>query len=193
MSDERENFVTIVSGLPRSGTSMMMQMLERGGLPVVTDGLRRADEDNPRGYYEFEAVKATAGDASWLETARGKGVKMIYRLLYDLPAGYSYRVVFMQRKLNEVLASQRAMLRRHGETEGPVDDGQMERLFRTELSRIRGWLADQPHFAVHEVSYNALLENPRSELQGVARFLGGSLDLDAMCAVIDASLYRNRA
>ena len=105
-------FLTVVSGLPRSGTSMMMRMLEQGGLPVLIDGVRTADDDNPNGYYEFEAVKQTREDASWLEGSEGKAVKMVYRLLYDLPPDRAYRVLFMTRNLDEVLASQRVMLTR---------------------------------------------------------------------------------
>src|SRR5262245_35974300 len=100
-------FLTIVSGLPRSGTSMMMRMLETGGLPVLTDDVRTPDDDNPNGYYEFEAVKQTKQDDSWLQSSEGKAVKMVYRLLYDLPKDRSYKVLFMRRKMEEVLASQK--------------------------------------------------------------------------------------
>src|SRR5574337_153211 len=106
MSATKDDVITIVSGLPRSGTSMMMQMLHRGGIPAVTDEIRSADEDNPKGYYEFEPVKKTKEDASWLARAGGKVVKMVYRLLYDLPGDYAYHVVFMRRNLREVIASQ---------------------------------------------------------------------------------------
>ena len=100
-----DDVITIVSGLPRSGTSLMMQMLEAGGMPVLTDGIRDADEDNPRGYYELEAVKRTKDDPAWLHGAPGKVVKMIYLLLYDLPTTYNYRIIFMRRPLSEVVAS----------------------------------------------------------------------------------------
>lgn len=113
-----ESSVTIVTGLPRSGTSMMMRMLEAGGLPVLVDGRRGADIDNPNGYYEFEPVKETRTDASWVEGARGRAVKMVYRLLYDVPAEFRYRVLFMRRDLGEILASQRKMLTRHGADPG---------------------------------------------------------------------------
>src|SRR5262249_30630691 len=102
--------IIIVSGLPRSGTSLMMQMLDGGGVPVLTDNIRAADTDNPRGYYEFEPVKATKRDATWLPAARGKAVKMVSQLLYHLPPGETYRVLFLERDLEEVLASQEKML-----------------------------------------------------------------------------------
>ena len=185
-------FVTIVSGLPRSGTSMMMQVLEAGGLPALTDGLREADDDNPRGYYEFEAVKRTKEDASWLADAPGKVVKIIYRLLYDLPPDHDYRVVFMHRDLSEVLRSQAAMLERNGRPRGPAGDEQMQRLFRRELHDFQHWIRSQSNFALLEVSYNDVLQDPRPHLTAIDRFLGGGLNLESMLASIDRSLYRNR-
>lgn len=185
--------VVIVSGLPRSGTSMMMRALEAGGLPVLTDYIRKADEDNPRGYYEFEAVKKTKEDPSWLRRAGGKAVKMVYRLLYDLPESCQYRVLFMQRDMQEVLASQRKMLLRSGKNLEPADcDGQMAALFEAELSRCRQWLARQPHFSVLYVDYRAMIQNPAEQVQRINEFLGGGLDLQAMAASVDPTLYRNR-
>ena len=134
------DFVVIVSGLPRSGTSLLMQMLAAGGLPLLTDGVRKADADNRRGYYELEAAKKTKADASWLAAAAGKVVKMVYVLLYDLPPDYHYRVVFLQRRLEEVLASQKVMLLRGKET--GTDDDNMMRIFRKELAKVQ--VARQP-------------------------------------------------
>src|SRR2546428_1479705 len=111
---KEQQFITIVSGLPRSGTSMMMRMLDAGGLPVLVDNIRKADDDNPYGYYEFEPVKRLSSDSSWLREARGKAFKMVYALLYELPKDYDYRVIVMQRKMDEIIASQRAMLCRQG-------------------------------------------------------------------------------
>ena len=188
----RKKFVPIVSGLPRSGTSMMMRMLEAGGMPVVADHLRQADEDNPRGYYEFEPAKQTSNDDSWLEDASGKVVKMVYRLLYDLPPDYEYRVVFMRRNIDEVLASQKKMLERSGQENGPMDDSQMAELFTAEVEKVLQWLAIQKHFSVREANYNQLLQDPRSHVKKINRFLGGKLDAQAMVQVIDPTLYRNR-
>lgn len=186
------SFVTIVSGLPRSGTSMMMRMLEAGGLPVLVDNLRAADDDNPRGYYEFEPVKKTKEDPSWLREAPGKVVKMVYRLLYDLPADYSYRVVFMRRKLEEVLASQQVMLSRMGKAGGALEDEQAAALFRSQLTKYEQWVARQPNFAVLDVSYNDLLESPAEPARQINAFLGGTLDEAAMRQVVEPQLYRNR-
>jgi hypothetical protein len=184
-------FLTIVSGLPRSGTSMMMRMLETGGLPVLTDQVRTPDDDNPNGYYEFEAVKQTKEDPAWLEGSEGKAVKMVYRLLYDLPADRSYKVLFMRRKLEEVLASQRVMLDRHGMADS-VSEEQMEALFRSEIDAFYRWADKQSHLELIDVDYNRMQADPKAEAARVNRFLGGALDEDAMVAVVDQSLYRNR-
>ena len=186
-----DEFLTIVSGLPRSGTSMMMRMLEMGGLPVLTDHIRTPDDDNPNGYYEFEAVKQTKEDDSWLEGSEGKAVKMVYRLLYDLPSNRTYRVLFMRRKLDEVLASQMVMLQRHGLVDG-VREEQMAALFRAEIDSFYKWVAEQPHIQLIDVDYNRMQQDPKSEAARVNEFLGGALNENAMAEVVDASLYRNR-
>jgi hypothetical protein len=185
-------FLTIVSGLPRSGTSLMMKMLEAGGLPVLVDNVREADVDNPQGYYEFEPVKALKADTSWVAPALGKAVKMVYLLLKDLPEGYEYRVLFMRRDLDEVLASQKAMLDRMGKP-APLDDARMGALFRDQLAKFDEWVKARPNFRVLDVPHRGLLTDARPILAEVDRFLGGGLDLDAMARVVDPTLYRNRA
>jgi hypothetical protein len=187
-----DTFLTIVSGLPRSGTSMMMRMLEMGGVPVMIDHIRTADHDNPNGYYEFEAVKRTKQDSSWLKGSAGKAVKMVYRLLYDLPADRSYRVLFMRRKLEEVLASQRTMLERKADPGDAANDRQMEMLFRRELQSFYDWVPRQRHIELIDVDYNRILTDPLTELNRVQEFLGGAVDLAAMASVVDSKLYRNR-
>jgi hypothetical protein len=194
-----EEIVTIVSGLPRSGTSMMMQMLSAGGMPALADHLRRPDEDNPRGYYEFERVKQVAEDASWLDEAQGKVVKMVYRLLYDLPRDHAYRVIFMRRKLDEVIASQEVMLERHGKAGGPAthredrpDDARLAAIYRRQLEEVMSWLHNQPNFSVLCVDYGDVLSDPQRVVHEVNRFLDGRLDMDAMLRVPDWSLYRQR-
>lgn len=186
------DWVTIVSGLPRSGTSMMMQLLEAGGLPALTDNIRRADEDNPRGYYEFEAVKQVREDASWLDEAQGKVVKMVYRLLYDLPSDRTYRVIFMRRSLDEVIASQEEMLRRQGKESAEVGQAQLAAMYRRQLKDVETWLRDQPVFSVLYVDYHDVLQRPETVVEKINQFLGGSLDTAAMLRVPDRSLYRQR-
>lgn len=198
MTTVTRNYLTIVSGLPRSGTSMMMRMLDKGGLPVIIDEIRAADEDNPKGYYEFEPVKQTKQDASWVSDAPGKCVKMVYQLLYDMPSDHSYRVLFMRREMDEVLASQKVMLRRLGATDdGATDDGgvadeQMAALFRSQLADFENWVAEQPNIEMIEVSYNRMLSDPVPEVTNVNEFLDGDLNVAAMLEVVDPNLYRNR-
>src|SRR5262245_31961291 len=144
--------IIIVSGLPRSGTSLMMQMLSSGGIEVLTDNLRTADADNPRGYYEFEKVKQIERDSSWLPQARGKAVKMVSQLLYHLPGGERYRVIFLERDLGEVLLSQEKMLRRLGRPAAPADE--MRRAYTLHLERLHRWLSRQGHLGVLRVRYN---------------------------------------
>jgi hypothetical protein len=185
--------VVVVSGLPRSGTSMMMKMLAEGGLPIVTDRLREADPDNPNGYFELETVKQMAsGNVAWLAEAGGKTVKVISALLEYLPAEYSYKVIFMEREIQEILASQRKMLARRNETTAG-DDGQMAEKFRTHLSAIKPWLARQPHMEVMYISYNAMMADPEPHCRRVIEFTGLPLDLERMLSVPNARLYRNRA
>jgi argonaute-like protein implicated in RNA metabolism and viral defense len=172
---------------------MMMKMLEAGGLPVLADHLRQADADNPKGYYEFERVKQLdKGDKAWVAEAQGKAVKVISALLEHLPPGYQYRVIFMHRAMEEVLASQRKMLEHRGEANNQVSDEELARLFEKHLAKVQGWLRSQPHFAVLDVNYNAMLADPRPQIQAVNTFLGGILDEEKMAAIVDPSLYRNR-
>ena len=185
--------VVIVSGLPRSGTSMMMKMLEAGGLSVLTDSLRRADPDNPNGYYELEAVKQLPqGQAGWLSDAQGRVVKVISALLEYLPPAYHYKVIFMEREMGEVLASQQKMLANRSEAPGAAD-AEMQEQFQKHVAAARYWLARQPNIEVLYVDYNRLLADPQGSCRSLAEFLELDLDLDRMQAVPDARLYRNRA
>ncbi|MDW8316999.1 MAG: sulfotransferase domain-containing protein [Anaerolineae bacterium] len=186
--------VVVVSGLPRSGTSMMMRMLEAGGLPVLTDRLRAADEDNPKGYYEFERVKQLdKGDHAWLPEAQGKAVKVISALLEHLPPDYPYRVIFVERRMEEVLASQKKMLARRGEPTDRVSDEEMARLFAKHLQKVKLWLSAQPNFRVLYVDYNRMVADPWPYVRQINQFLDGRLDEARMVEVVDPALYRNRA
>ena len=185
--------VIVVSGLPRSGTSMMMKMLSEGGLEVVTDAIRAADEDNPNGYFEFEPVKKLAeGQDSWLKDAGGKLVKVISALLEHLPASHEYKVIFMEREIKEILASQQKMLQRRSEQSKATDE-ELEAQFRDHLRATKYWLARQPNMAVLYVDYNELMADPETHCQPVADFLGVPLDVARMRGVPNERLYRNRA
>jgi hypothetical protein len=187
--------IVVVSGLPRSGTSMAMKMLDAGGLEVVTDGLREADESNPKGYFELEAVKQLdkKGDTAWLKAARGKAVKIISFLLTYLPEENDYRVIFMQRDLHEVLASQNKMLVQRSEAPGtPDEDVQMRAHYEKHLAKVHRFLASRRCFSVLCVDYRSALERPREEAQRINEFVGGGLNVGRMSEVGDPALYRNR-
>lgn len=185
--------IVVVSGLPRSGTSMAMKMLEKGGLPTVQDGVRQADDDNPRGYYEDERVMRLAEslDRSWLRAARGKAIKIISYLLKELPRSNRYQVIFMRRNLDEVLRSQAKMLENRGE-KNPAPDDEMRKTYEDHLRQVDELCARHGTMERLDVDYARMVEDPRREAQRIADFLGGHLDVNAMATVADKSLYRNR-
>ena len=182
--------IIIVSGLPRSGTSLMMQMLDNGGVEVVTDNIRTADTDNPRGYYEWEKVKRIKQDASWLPGTRGKALKMVSQLLYDLPPSETYRIIFMERDLDEMLDSQEKMFQRLGRRAAPREE--MKQAYTIHLERLHEWLRCRPNMKVLRVRYNDLVARPEEQAQRVREFLGGRADVARMARTVDLSLYRNR-
>jgi hypothetical protein len=185
--------IVIVSGLPRSGTSMMMKMLTEGGIPAVTDTLREADEDNPNGYFEIQQVKALKdGEKQWIYDARGKVVKVISYLLEFLPEDISYDVIFMEREISEILASQRKMLQRRNETSA-LTDAEMEAQFREHLKAVKYWSARRPNMRILYVKYNEMVTAPENLCTTIKDFLELPLDLNAMQAVPNQSLYRNRS
>lgn len=186
------SIITIVSGVPRSGTSMMMQILNAGGIEALTDNIRKADEDNPKGYYEFELVKKTKDDPSWLENAGGMVVKMIYRLIYDLPLDHKYKVVFMRRDLGETLASQKKMLARSGNKGAGLTDEQIAKAFEKQLAQFDSWIAEKDCFEMLDVNYKEVISDPQTHCAKINEFLGGDLNVEKMAAVVDPSLYRNR-
>jgi predicted ATPase len=190
---EKKLPIVVVSGLPRSGTSMMMKMLAEGGLLPVTDAIRSADDDNPNGYFEFERVKQmSAGDLKWLDEAGGKVVKVISALLEFLPSAYHYKVIFMERSIKEVLASQKKMLDNRGE-QNKISDAEMEEQYRAHIAAVRPWLARQPNMEVLYVDYNKMLSDPGPLCQRLVEFLEMPLDSGKMQNVPNAKLYRNRA
>jgi len=190
--------IVVVSGLPRSGTSMMMQMLAAGGLPLVTDGVRAADQSNPAGYFELEAVKAldTRVDRRWLSDARGRAVKIVSPLLMHLPDSHNYRVIFMQRPLAEVIASQNVMLARGGlapagEPADPTSSQTLAAEYEAHLRRVHALLARRACFDTLIVNYGDAIADPRACAERVAAFVGG-LDVEPMASAIDETLYRQR-
>lgn len=189
---KKKQIIIIVSGLPRSGTSMTMKMLEAGGIPPLTDQIRTADSDNPKGYYEFErAKKLREGDVAWIPDAEGKVVKVIGALLVHLPPDYEYRVLFMRRNIKEILASQAKMLENRGE-ENKVDDATIAGLFSKHVKQVEDWMNSQPNLQYIDVDYNAMLVDPKPLVKKINQFMGGGLDEAAMIRVVDPELYRQR-
>jgi len=187
-----QNIIVVVSGLPRSGTSMMMKMLAAGGLRPFTDNIRQADDDNLKGYYEFERVKQLETDKAWLPEAKGKVVKIISALLRHLPPEYVYKIIFMQRDIQEILASQRQMLIRRGKYDPNVSDDELANKFRLHLEHVGDWISRQSNIDVIYLNYNEILQNKRKQCIEINEFLGKKLDVEKMAKEIDYSLYRQR-
>jgi len=189
------DFVTLVSGLPRSGTSMMMRMLEAGGIAPFTDGERSADIDNPEGYYEYRRVMDLEKDPdrSWVRQARGRALKVISFLLRHLPNDNAYRIVYMRRNLDEVLTSQDKMLDRLGNAAPGADLEVMKEAYRNDIVAARLYARKQPHMEMLEVHYAETVGDPAATARTVNAFLGGGLDEAKMAAAVKAALYRNRA
>ncbi len=188
-----EDEVVIVSGLPRSGTSMLMQMLAAGGLSILTDEKRAADADNPRGYLEYEAAKRPDGGTGWLADARGKAVKIVAQLLPSLTAKHRYRVIFAERPLNEIIASQRVMLERSGKQGGRLAERQLAGTFVKQIAQVKRILS--PHgerVQVLSVAYHEALADPATLAGRLNAFLGGGLDEVAMTAAVEPALRRQR-
>lgn len=185
--------IVVVSGLPRSGTSMMMRMLESGGLEVVSDDIRKGDEDNPRGYFELERVKDLdkGGDKTWLAEARGKTIKVISFFLKSLPGDFDYKIVFMRRHLDEVLASQEKMLDRRDE-KNETSNEDMKASYEKHLKDVAFFFRYRKNFDAIDVQYDKVIQDPMEHARRVNEFLGGRLDVQAMAAAVEQDLYRNR-
>jgi hypothetical protein len=174
---------------------MLMQMLDAGGMPILTDRVREADEDNPRGYFEFEAVKAMFRDRDWLGDARGKAVKIVAPLVCSLPAGQRYRVILIERDYDEILASQAKMIRRRAE---PVEDSpqrrtRLKREFARVIERTKTVLSARPDVRLLTLRHDATLSNAAIAAERIDEFTGGMLDRVRMAAAVDRTLHRNMA
>ncbi len=184
--------IIVVSGLPRSGTSMMMRMLEAAEIQVLTDNQRTADLDNLKGYYEDERVKILHEDNSWISESEGKAVKVISYNLQFLPPEHDYMIIFMERKIEEVLASQKKMMKRRGEPQADVSDKVMAKIFKKHLKEIHDWMRNESNIETLRVDYNETLQDPMTTSESVADFLDSDLDLEKMMNVVDPHLYHQR-
>jgi hypothetical protein len=185
--------ITVVSGLPRSGTSLLMQMLAAGGMPILADGERQADTDNPRGYYEWERIKLLPRQPGCIEEAEGKVVKVISQLLFALPSGRDYRIIFMHRPLPEVVASQAEMIRRRGTVGAALAPAALIAGLGAHLNQVNVWLKNRADISVCRVEHHDVLGEPLRTAESIQQFLKSPLDVVAMSRQIDTSLYRQRA
>jgi hypothetical protein len=186
------DFITVVTGLPRSGTSLMMQILAAGGIPPLTDNVRGPDESNPRGYFEFEPVKRLRSDQSWVKQARGHAVKIVHLLIRELPidSRLQYRVILMSRNMREILASQRVMLERQGKKS--ADETLLAQVYQAQLGELERWLHQREQFATLKIDYADLIRTPRVAAVKIDEFLSCDLNVDEMTKAIDPGLYRQR-
>ncbi len=192
---KKQNTITVVSGLPRSGTSMMMAALQAGGLDLLVDHIREADQNNPRGYYEFERVKKLQkGESAWLPKACGKAVKIISALIEDLPETHQYKIIFMERDMEEILASQKRMLGREGlEGQNEIANEEMRQSYERHLIEVKDWMQDKDWIQTLFVSYNEALQRPLQVFEQVSAFLDHRVDPEQMIRVVDPTLYRERS
>ena len=184
--------ITIVSGLPRSGTSVMMQVLKAGGMHVLTDELRKADENNPRGYYEYEKVKALMKDNSWLAEAEGKTVKVIAQLIPNLPLEHQYNVIFMERSIDEILLSQNKMIDKLGGKKPLIDPAILKKTFEGQLQKVKSYLAEKDNFTTIFIDHRDLLYNTKATVENVNNTLNLNLNIENAVTAVDTTLHRNK-
>jgi hypothetical protein len=189
---DRSRIITVVSGLPRSGTSLMMQLLVAAGIAPMTDSRRAPDEDNPLGYFELEKTLSLAKDNSWIPESRGKAIKIVAQLLPLLPAGEHYNIVFMDRDLDEVVASQHAMLARQNRTGAQLDDAKLKEAYTAQLERVRRVLAHRGDVRALTVNYGKLLVDATAEIARLSEFLGEPFDREAAGAAVRPELRRQK-
>ncbi len=191
---EFDNSIYVVSGLPRSGTSMMMQILEKGGLEIYSDKERKADDNNPKGYYEHEAVKRLARDKKWLEETKGKAIKIISHLLFYLPSKYNYKIIFMQRNIKEIIASQQKMLEKDGKSKKNLSIYPLglEKSFLNNLEKVKKWHSKNYNVDIMYINYSDVIEDPEVQILKIKEFLKKDLDIEAMKNAVDVNLYRNK-
>ncbi len=187
-----DDSIIVVSGIPRSGTSMVMKMLTAGGLDVITDNVRKADRDNPEGYYEYEMVKALSEDAAWLEEMKGRGIKIISHLLQHLPFHLRYRIIFIKRDIREVLASQKKMYGRLQKTPDRARDPVLARKFNVHLRKIEQWIRENDRMDCLYLQHREVIDAPLARAREIQAFLDAPLDVEAMANMVDPDLYRNR-
>ena len=186
------DYIIVVSGLPRSGTSMMMQILEAGGVEILTDNLRSPDSDNSKGYYEYEKVKNLHKDNYWLKKCQGKTIKIVSNLIKNLRSDMEYKIIFMERDITEVLSSQSKMLKNAGLNDSS-SDMELKNIFLNHIKEIKIWLQNQTHMEILFVNHKDCIYNSEFVCQDILRFLDMNLNYEEMVKVVDVTMYRNRS
>ena len=188
-----EETIWIVSGLPRSGTSLMMQMLQAGGLPILTDEARRPDEHNPKGYFELQKVKHLALDSSWLSQSRGKAIKVIVQLIPFLPAGFKYQILFVHRDVREIVRSQERMLQREPLGTKLPEAQSLIPSFEKAFAQAIAFARLHPNTQFEVFEHRQILSHPLDSARQIVAFLGSeNADIEAMGRIVDQKLHRNR-
>jgi hypothetical protein len=171
----------------------MMQMLSAGGMPILTDKFRQPDEDNPKGYFEWEPVKRLRDHPDQIAGAEGRAVKIVSPLIESLPNTYHYQVLFMERPIAETLRSQAEMVRRRsGEEPASASDPPLQAAYEKHLRQVLTWMEERENFRLLHVSFGELVREPLIECLQIRDFLGRDLDVVAMASQVDPLLYRQR-
>ena len=184
----RENQIVIVSGLPRSGTSVMMQMMDKGGLDVLTDGNRKSDDSNPKGYFEYDPVMSLHKDNTWLDKAQNKSLKVVAPLLKFLDPKFRYKVIFMNRDLTEVVKSQQKMIGKNPDVL-PIN---LFEAYKKHLRQVEIWKEREPGVELIYVDYKDVINNTKKVVDKVVSFIGVDMNKNEMENCVDKSLYRNK-
>ena len=184
--------IIVVTGLPRAGTSLIMQILQSMGIELFTDNKRSPDKSNPKGYFEHELVKSIEKDSSWIKNVKGKAIKIVSPLLLYLPINYSYKIIFMNRDLDEIVQSQENMLLMKGVKKSQIEPEWLKQIFAKDLKHARTWIQELPNSESLGLSHSILLKNPELELEKIKKFLNINVDLKNAINVIDKKLYRAR-
>ena len=183
--------LVIVTGLPRSGTSLVMSLLAAGGHPILEDHRRAPDPDNPRGYYEFEPVKSLMRDNTWLHAHAGQAIKIISTLLPFIPPDLPLDVIWIQRHLPEVLASQSTMLMRAGKPLA-ANPALLATAFQKQTMATEAFLTRRPRTRVLALQHHELLQSPVQQISRLLDFLPSLQNESKMLQTIDPALHRQR-
>lgn len=184
--------ITVVSGLPRSGTSLLMQMLDKAGMQMFVDNVRQADDSNPKGYFEHEAVKSLARNKAWVNQAVGKVVKVVSHLLFHLPDNYHYKIIFVDRDLSQILKSQQKMLIKKGKNKKESYSITLEMSYKKNLEKVDKWAKTHYNVEILHVNFSNLINNGIVEAKKIIEFLNINAKPEDIAKAIDKKLHRTK-